>query len=499
MPERPNILLLFCDQFRADAIAAAGNPVIKTPVLDRLCADGVRFSNAFTSSPACIPARCSMLYGQYPARTGCYWNRDPMPTDERKSFIGALTEAGYRTHGIGKMHFRPDRHAMRGFQTRERLEEFSTEGPEGDEYIRFLHENGFDHVVDPHGAYGGMYDIPQLAQMPAKLHPTTWVADRSLAFLDEQAGRNQPWFLFTSFLHPHPPWNPPSPWHKLYRAPDMPFPVVPSDSDTLLTYWNRYWNRVNYRDRGIDPNLVRTMKAFYYACVSYIDYQVGRILDALDTAGQADNTMVLFLADHGEYLGDYNCFGKFSMHDAATRVPCMVRYRRHFEPSRVCSAPISLVDIAPTLMSVGQTNLHHPLDGVDLADAASSRCDRENVFSQYCSGDTALHMVVNERERYFYSAPDNREFLFDRSGDPLETRNCAGVDAYRAAQTRLKESLFAFLRSVDETDLIASDRDDWNRVSTLTMPTDPDELLWEQDQPWADYTIPGYTDTDKPT
>jgi len=414
-----------------------------------------------------------------------------MPTDGRKSFIGALTDNGYRTHGVGKMHFRPDRHAMRGFQTRERQEEFPTEGPDADEYIRFLHDNGFDHIVDPHGAYGAMYDVPQLAQMPPRLHPTTWVADRSTAFLEEQAGKNQPWFLMTSFLHPHPPFNPPSPWHKLYRTSLMPLPRVPPNTDSLLTYWNHYWNRLNYRDQGIDLNLVRCMKAFYYACVSHVDYQIGRVLDALDKSGQADNTMILFLSDHGEYLGDYNCFGKFSMHDAAVHVPLIIRYPKRFASNSLCHAPVSLVDIAPTLTSVGATDLHHPVDGVDLADVAAGRCERSDVFSQYCTGEKALPMIADQEWKYFYSMPDQREYLFDRVGDPEETRNRAEVESCRDAQARMKQRLMEFLRAVGETDIL--DGDDWKAAPIMKLPANPDALLWDQEQPWADYTIPGYS------
>ncbi|NCA70604.1 MAG: arylsulfatase, partial [Sphingobacteriia bacterium] len=155
MSDRPNILLLFTDQQRGDTVHALGNPVIRTPNLDRLCARGVAFTNAFSPSPVCISARCSMIYGQYPLHTNCYENT-PMPTDDRESFMGALTRAGYRTHGIGKCHFAPDPQALRGFQTREKQEEMVGK-PERDDYLSWLHEQGFAHVCDPHGIRGEMY------------------------------------------------------------------------------------------------------------------------------------------------------------------------------------------------------------------------------------------------------------------------------------------------------------------------------------------------------
>ena len=115
---RPNILFFFADQFRFDAIAAHGNPHIKTPNLDRLIREGVTFTNAYTPSPVCVAARCSLHYGQYPIHTNCYEN-SKMPVDGRLSYVDALTRAGYRTHAIGKCHFSPDKYALRGFESRE--------------------------------------------------------------------------------------------------------------------------------------------------------------------------------------------------------------------------------------------------------------------------------------------------------------------------------------------------------------------------------------------
>jgi len=182
---QPNILHIFTDQQRADTIAALGNPVIRTPNLDRLAGQSVAFTHAYTPSPVCVSARCSMIYGQYPHATGCHDNI-AMPADDRQSLMGALTEAGYRTHGVGKCHFMPDSQAMRGFQTRERQEEL-VRCPEDDDYLVFLRANGFGHITDPHGARGETYYLPQPAQMPARLHPSQWVGDRCVAFIEGQA------------------------------------------------------------------------------------------------------------------------------------------------------------------------------------------------------------------------------------------------------------------------------------------------------------------------
>jgi len=500
MSDRPNVLLLFTDQQRGDTIRALGNPVIRTPNLDRLCERGVAFTNAFSPSPVCVSARCSMIYGQYPLHTGCYEN-SPMPMDERESFMGALTRSGYRTHGIGKCHFSPDSQGMRGFQTRERQEEMVGK-PDRDDYLSWLHGKGFAHVCDPHGIRGEMYYVPQPSQIPAELHPTNWIGDRSVKFVREQAASDEPWFLFSSYVHPHPPFAPPNPWHKLYRAPLMPLPNVPPDFEALHTYINRHQNRYKYRDQGIDQNLLRCMKAYYYAAISFVDFQVGKILTALEETGQLENTLIIHTSDHGEHLGDYNCFGKRSFHDSCARIPMLVSQPGRIDGGTVCEAPASLVDVAATILgATGETISDHAVDGVDLAALASGDNARDIVFGQHsvfsrkppeqrASGST--YLAATSSWKYIYSAPDNQEFLFDRVSDPRETRNQAGLPFRKGEVKTMRERLFAHLREGGETAGIEGDT--WKVFPKMDIPADPDSGLLIQDHPWANTAIPGYTD-----
>ena len=490
---RPNVLLFFTDQQRFDTIAALGNGVIRTPNLDRLCAEGTAFTSAYSPSPVCVSARCSLHYGQYPWRTGCYDNGYDMPTD-RPSFMDVLTEAGYRTHGIGKCHFTPDGHALRGFQSRETQEECTIRN---DDYVAHLHANGFEHVSDPHGARGQMYYTPQLAQMPARLHPTQWIGDRSVAFVEQQADANEPWMLFSSFIHPHPPFAPPVPWNKLYRVGSMPLPKLPADFESLHTYINRRQNRYKYRDRGLDMNLIRLIRAHYYACISFIDFQIGRMLSALEESGQLDDTLILFTSDHGEYLGDYQCFGKRGMHDSAARIPLIARMPGRFDGGQIVDEPANLVDIAPTILqTTGCKIADHELDGADLRAVASGDADRAGGISQFNSGPNGVYMLAAKRWKYIYSAPDDKELLFDAVEDPLETRNKATAPFMSGVRDEMKTALIAALRAGGEE--AALDGDDWRRYPVQTMPDDPDDGLLTQDPAWAELGIEGYGDGRKP-
>ncbi|MHB1356086.1 MAG: sulfatase family protein [Anaerolineae bacterium] len=492
--QRPNILFIFTDQQRGDTIHAGGNPVIRTTHLDRLCREGVRFSNAFTPSPECVPARCALITGKYPHHTGCFSNADPMP-QASDTFMSALGAVGYRTHAIGKLHFTPHSHALRGLQSREYQEEIGGSVAE-DDYLRYLQAAGYGHVYDPMGSRGEMYYIPQPAQMPARHHATNWVGERAEVFLREQ-DKQQPFFLWASFIHPHPPFSPPTPWNKLYRAALMPPPHEPADYAYLQTYINKVQNRYKYRDHGSDLNLLRVMKAYYYACISFIDFQIGRMLNVLEETGQLDNTLILFSSDHGEYLGDYGCFGKRGMLDAPARVPLLARYPQRFAPGSECVTPASLVDIYPTILAAAGYHARESLAGVDLAELAGPQAARysdRTVYSQWQHGADGLYMAVNSMSKYIYSAPDRREYLFDRIADPQETRSRANIVFCKNELHSMRENILGYYRRENYNEPLEADN--WSLFPQPKLPDDPDAGLLIQDPPWADamQAIPGYTD-----
>lgn len=495
MKKRPNILLLFTDMQRFDTIHALGNSVIRTPNLDRLVRAGTVFTSAYTPSPVCVPARCSMHYGRYPARTGVADNT-AMPPDNGNSMPAALHALGYHTAAIGKCHFTPDKLAKRGFDFRLTQEECCSD-PTADDYCHYLAERG-SSCDEPHGTRGEMYYIPQISLHPANEHPTQWIGDRTIDFLREHRNSEQPWFLFSSFIHPHPPFAPPKPWHKLYRSPSMPLPMIPPDSESLLCWINLVQNRYKYRDQGIDHQLIRNIKAYYYATISFVDFQIGRILDEVERCGEFDNTLIVFASDHGEYLGDYNCFGKRGMHDASARIPLMVR-GPGFTAGRNCDVPASLIDLYPTfLRAAGGDPTQCDLDGEDLAVLARGESDRRIVFSQFGNEPQSLHMAVSREFKYIYSVPDRREWLFDRINDPHETRNRAGLAVCAEVVRELRQTLLTFLKynGIESAYIEKNNTLDWQKQQCFdgAYLRDPDAGLLFQDHEYVAPEFPvGYT------
>jgi len=477
----PNILLFFTDQQRGDTIHELGNAYIQTPNMDRLCQEGAAFERAYSPSPVCVPGRCSTYYGRYPFKTGCYDNCDPMPGN-LPSMMQVLSNNGYRTHGIGKMHFTPYLHELRGFISRERQEELPG-SVEEDEYLKYLWNKGYRHIFDPHGQRSEMYYIPQISQLPAKDHPTQWVGDKTTEFLREHDG-SRPFFLMSSFIHPHPPFSPPTPWNKLYRAKDMPHANVPENYKECITYANRFQNRYKYRDQGIDKNLVRTQKAFYYSCISFIDYQIGRILSVLENMGELDNTLIILTSDHGEMLGDYNCFGKRTMLDAAARVPMLARFPGRIPAGIRIGEPVSLVDVMPTVLdTAGIKNMPEGLDGESLYDVAEGKLTDRYVYSQFQNGSLGLYMIASRNYKYIYSTPDDKEYFFDNSKDENETMNLSSNYEYKDIFSQMKRRLISVLGKCK--DGISVRDNDWIRYDRMDIPLDPDEYLLFQDNCFA--------------
>lgn len=472
----PNILLLFVDQQRHDTVAALGNPIIRTPTLDRLVAEGTAFTSAYTPSPVCVSARCSLVTGQPPHVTGCDDNL-PMAA-ELPSFMDHLTAAGYQCHGVGKMHFTPQANRLWGFESRV----FSEEGAgAADEFVAHLAANGYQHVCDPHGVRSELYYLPQPSQLPARLHHTAFVADRSLDFLRTR-DRTRPFFLWSSFIKPHPPFESPTPWNKLYRAAEMPLPKRPPGYRELWTWQNRHQNRYKWRNAGVDDNLVRAMRAAYYGCISFIDYHAGRILAELDHQGLLDDTLVAFTTDHGEHLGDYDCYGKRSFLDTSARIPLIARFPRRFAAGVRCEAPTSLLDVAPTLLAAaGCESAGAALPGADLAEMAGGTSDREIVFGQHQHDGLATYAAVTREWKYFYSVPDAKEYLFDRRQDPDELRNVAYNPCYLAATRQMRERLHGYFRAEGYERPL--DGDGWRNFGPGPILIDADQELLHQDPP----------------
>jgi arylsulfatase len=455
---RPNVLVLMLDQMRWDAVAAHGNRVIATPAMDELCRRGTTFSQAHTPSPVCVPARAGMLTGLLPHRSGVFSNETPLP-EGAPTFVRALAESGYDTCAIGKMHFTPVR-ARHGFD-RMLLSEEIPENPDEDEYLRDLIDNGFGYVEEPHGVRHELYYSPQPSQLPEEQHTTAWTGRRTIGFLEQHASSSdRPFLCFTSFIKPHPPFDPPSPWHRMYDPLDMPDPVRDEAELDRLSHQQRLQHRGKWIPGDADLLRIRTMRAYYYACVSFVDAWIGRILRTLDRLGLADRTMVLLTSDHGEYLGDHWSFGKRGFHEPASRVPLIVA-GPGVVPGSTSDGLVMLPDIAATMYDLAGAAPSN-LDGRSLAGVLAGDRAQHHAWlpGQLGHGPEGLYMAMDLDWKYIYSAADDREWLFDRR-DEAEVRDESGNAEHGQVLRRLRGELVS--RFIRDDYLEPLDGDDWRR------------------------------------
>lgn len=468
---KPNILFIFTDQLRADCIAALGNSQIKTPNIDRLVREGTTFTHCYTPSPVCVPARHALTCGAPPHQTGCVDNL-PIQCD-RGSFIEGLNELGYQTHGIGKMHFIKSKGDW-GFQTREHAEELVGESGK-DDYRDFLVENGYEHVHDPYGFRSEHYYMPQPSQLPDRLHNNAWVADRSIEFLKNR-DKEKPFFLWSSWIKPHPPFEAPFPWSRLYRMHEMDGPYLPEDYEDQRNFWSKVQCRYKYMDSGSSKHLSRMIRAAYYSVVSHLDYHIGRVLDALGS--EIDNTLIVFSSDHGEMLGDFGCYGKRSMLDASVRIPMLARLPGVFEAGAKKSQASTLLDLFPTFLEIAGGKVNEDLEGVSLQRLQTQDPSERFVHSQFSQNQLGLYMVANKDWKYIYSAPDDKEWLYK---DGCESVNLAGETEYADIQAGLRKlAIDRFKKDGYEQ---AIEGDDWAHFPNAEFPSDPNNGLLFQDPP----------------
>lgn len=424
---KPNVLLIMTDQQRFDTIHALGNEAIHTPNLDRLVTRGVAFTNAYSTSPVCVPARYTLRTGCEPYHTGVYANEGGRSLHaEVRAACGpylpeVMTQRGYRTFGVGKFHTSPW-DAPVGYEVQLHSEELYSSARQRarDAYAAFIaaERPEYDFVENLMGERTEMYYVPQMSPLPAAVGVEAWAADRAC----ELVGRDdpRPFFGMVSFIGPHPPFAPPIPFNRYYDPDAMSEPVlgrIEIDHQDEQIPWMNY--AVYAKD--VSPSLARVLKARYYGEITYIDSCIGRILDALEARGDAQNTLICFFSDHGDHLGDHHAWQKESFFEAATRVPFLVSWPGRVPAGIESSQLVGLADVFGIATVASGTPIWR--DGHDilgaLAGSARPRSTLEGLYGRPGSGRFKL-MVRSENWKYIYLANGGHEQLFDVAEDPFE-------------------------------------------------------------------------------
>lgn len=441
MESRPNILLLTTDQQRYDTIAAMGYPYMETPNLDRLVREGCAVPLAHSPNPACIPARHSLITGQYSAVTGMDDNHFDSPRRLPRglpTLAGILSDAGYETTAVGKMHFLPARN-HNGFGRMELMEELPRYRQD-DDYAMYLKAVGEGHIQSLHGVRNVLAMLPQNPLQNEEHAGTRWVADRLIGHLENNGG-GRPFFFWGSWIAPHPPFSIPKRYADRYRGKALPQAVPPDETPKPLTLENA--RLADYYDEAV----ARRAREYYYGAITQVDEQIGRVLEALAAIGQRDNTLVIFTSDHGEMLGDHGSYQKFQPYEGSVRVPMVLRWPTRLAAGSRYPGFADLTDILPTVLDAVGLDYpgELPLPGGSLLGASADRVkDRAYQYTEHCQGARRWVSLRSSRHKYVYYYSEGQEEFFDLAKDPGEQHNLLKdgnlPPEYRRMKTRLIET-----------------------------------------------------------
>jgi len=440
---RPNLLLLMADQLRADCLAIDGNGVIRTPNLDRLGREGVHFRCAYSATPTCTPARAALLTGMSPWRHGMLgYSRvgERYPVEMPR----LLRQAGYHTLGIGKMHYHPQRN-LHGFHQVLLDESGRAEIPEfRSDYRAWFWSQAPNLDPDATGISWNSYRSGVYA-LPERLHPTVWTADTAVNFLSGYQ-RPEPFFLKVSFSRPHSPYDPPERFWKMYQ--DAPLPAA-RVGQWAARYAPKSDDTENLWHGDLGAAQVRRSRQGYYGSVSFLDQQIGRILEALEKRGLLEETLIVFTVDHGDMTGDHNLWRKSYPYESSARIPMMMRWPAGLVSAKrgqVVRQTVEIRDILPTFCEAAGVSVPDAVDGRSML--ALARGNREgwrpylDLEHDICY-DPSNHWnaLTDGNWKYIYHARDGEEQLFDLQKDPAEMDDLAPLSAHEAELRRWRERM----------------------------------------------------------
>ena len=427
-----NLLVIMSDEHNARMMGAVGHELARTPNLDALTARGTLFADAYTNCPICVPARASFATGRY-VHDIEYWDNSIAYDGRMPSWGHRLQQAGVRVESIGKLHYRSEEDDT-GFDA----QHIPMHIAGGIGMIHLSIRRQFKDFVRPVRKRSSIIEHAG----PGESEYTRYdrkVADIATQWLKDAAGSDKPWTLFVSFVTPHYPLIAPKEYCDLYPVEEMPDAKFGPESG----FECHPWLADLVASSAMTKDQQRAAFSAYLGLVSFMDAQVGRVLDALDAAGLRDTSRVLYTSDHGENAGARGLWGKSNHYEEAARVP-MILAGADVTAGKVVQTPVSLVDVFPTILeAVGAQAVDTDMPGRSLFEIAAAPDDSARaVFSEYhaAGSPSAAYMLRKGRYKYIHYVGFAPE-LFDLETDPEERRNLASDPAYAETMRELEAEL----------------------------------------------------------
>lgn len=452
MNQKPNLLLIWTDQQRNDTLPSLGNDYVEAPNLARLGAESFIFKRAYCAQPVCTPSRATIMTGLWPHTHGCVGNNLHLKRETKT--IAEMVSGEYDCAYYGKWHLGDELVAQHGFDDWVSIEDgyrrFYSDPKQRElrsDYYQFLARNGFppDGYAKPGDDKWDMFTRAYAAAMGERFTKAAFLGNEAERFLRGRKDKGNPFILSVNMLEPHPPLH--GPLNDFYEPEEMPvgeaFLVPPADdvSEQARSHYERRQHDGFKRHPLKTEWDWRRLRANYYGLVTQVDRTVGRILDALEESGQADNTVVVFTSDHGEMLGDHFMLGKGVMYEESTRIPLMIRVPWLGKEQKIIEAPVSQIDLVPTLLDLMDQPLGSDLQGVSRRGVLTGDEDMDDnhVIIEWNSpgkptveGRTVVTADGFKLNLYHDDTPE----LFDMNEDPCELENVYLADGQ---QTRIRE------------------------------------------------------------
>ncbi len=441
---RPNVLLVTADHWPASLLGVAGHETVRTPTLDQIARNGVRFTNAYSECPVCIPARRTLMTGTDPRTHGDRTFQTELPMPDLPTLAGSFVEAGYQAYAVGKLHVFPQRDRI-GFHDVILVEEGRPQYGLTDDWEVYLGDRGFPGRGFDHAMSNNEY-ATRPWHLPEDCHPTTFIARETCRAI-RRRDPTRPGFWFLSFTHPHPPLVPPRDYLEMYRDTPVAEPPVGEwahDEDALpyrLKLQRRGWAKLS------PPAVVDAHRAFYALC-THIDHQIRLVVGTLREEGLLDDTILLFTADHGDMLGTHGLWAKRLYLEGSANVPMLLvgtkddeRVGHHRTDDRL----VGWQDVMPTLLDLADLPIPPSCTGRSMV----GDDPRSHLYGECNEGHTATRMIHDGRFKLIYYPIGNRVQLFDLEADPHEFVDLSTVAEHSGVRRQLTDRLVAELYGSD--------------------------------------------------
>lgn len=423
--DRPNILFIAIDDLNDWVGCIGGHPQANTPNIDRLAERGMLFTNAHCQSPVCNPSRASLMTSLYPSTSGIYFldpDIEESPVASKSKLLPQrFQDEGYSVAGVGKL--------FHGNQNKKYWPNWDGSSG-GHRRPKEKLSNFPGHPLWDWGVY------PERDDLMADYKTAEWATD----FLGKS--NDKPLLLGVGFIKPHVPQYAPQKWFDMFPLDSVQLPeVIPGDLDDISKYGinlTRLEHVSPSHEWVLENDQWKKMVQSYLACVSFVDAQVGKVLDALDASGYADNTYIVMFTDHGFHIGEKERHAKRSLWEDGTRTP-MIIAGPGIEPGQVCPKPVGLIDIYPTLLELAQLAPDPSHEGISLAPLLKDPDAKWPYFAR-CSFGPGNYAIISQRYRYIQYNDGSEEF-YDHSKDPNEWTNLISNPEYAQAILRHRKQV----------------------------------------------------------